>query len=327
MRKLDYVNGDGMKAMNQTTMDILICPVCKGPLLAKERGMKCSSSKCSATFPVIDGVPVLIDEKSSVFPIDEISRKGIDKDRHSRLKEFVSENLPVIGKNLMAEKSCKIFEQNVTKKKGISRVLVIGGKTIGAGLDTIIDNPRIEFIESDISFGPRTNLICDAHSLPFKEGSLDGVIIQAVLEHVADPYKVAEEIHRVLKKDGIVYADTPFMQQVHNGRYDFTRFTHLGHRRLFRRFDEISSGPSCGPGMALSWSAYHFFLSFFRTRVSRAIVQNLSRILLFWLKYFDPYLIKKPGSYDCASGYFFIGKKSNKALSDKDIIKLYRGLI
>jgi len=38
------------------------------------------------------------------------------------------------------------------------------------------------------------------------------------------------------------------MQQVHNERYDFTRFTYLGHRRLFSAFDEIDSGASCGPG-------------------------------------------------------------------------------
>ncbi|CAH2407660.1 hypothetical protein MES5069_620012 [Mesorhizobium escarrei] len=32
------------------------------------------------------------------------------------------------------------------------------------------------------------------------------------------------------------------MQQVHEGAYDFTRFTELGHRWLFRRFETISRG-------------------------------------------------------------------------------------
>ena len=53
-----------------------------------------------------------------------------------------------------------------------------------------------------------------------------------------------KEIYRVLKSDGIVYIETPFMQQVHGGKYDFTRFTYLGHRRLFARFQEIESGIS-----------------------------------------------------------------------------------
>ena len=52
----------------------------------------------------------------------------------------------------------------------------------------------------------------------------------------------------MLKDDGLVYAETPFLQQVHGGPYDFTRFTHLGHRRLFRKFIELESGATAGAG-------------------------------------------------------------------------------
>ncbi len=64
---------------------------------------------------------------------------------------------------------------------------------------------------------------------------------------------MAAEIHRVLRPGGIVYADTPFLQQVHEGAYDFTRFTDSGHRFLFRRFERIDSGSvaGCGHGAAL----------------------------------------------------------------------------
>ena len=64
--------------------------------------------------------------------------------------------------------------------------------------------------------------------MPFKE--IDLVIIQAVLEHVMYPNKVVSEIYRVLKNDGLIYSETPFMQQVHEGPYDFSRFTESGHR-------------------------------------------------------------------------------------------------
>ena len=93
-------------------------------------------------------------------------------------------------------------------------------------------------------------VICDAHDLPFKEKSFDAIICQAVLEHVADPYRCVEEMFRVLKPKKFIYVETPFMQQVHMAPYDFTRFTYLGHRRLFRRFKEIDSGIACGPGMS-----------------------------------------------------------------------------
>jgi len=52
----------------------------------------------------------------------------------------------------------------------------------------------------------------------------DAVWIQAVLEHVLDPVRVVAEIHRVLRPGGLVYSEIPFMQEVHEGAYDFTRF-------------------------------------------------------------------------------------------------------
>ena len=71
-----------------------------------------------------------------------------------------------------------------------------------------------------------------------------------MLEHVLEPELVVAEIHRVLMPDGLVYAGTPFMQQVHEGPYDFMRFTESGHRWLFRRFERLASGATGGPGAA-----------------------------------------------------------------------------
>src|SRR5690606_38382329 len=106
----------------------------------------------------------------------------------------------------------------------------------------------------DVYSSPEVDFIADGHEIPIRSGSVDAVIVQAVLEHVLDPQKVVDEIHRVLKPQGLVYAETPFMQQVHEGPYDFTRFTESGHRWLFRRFARIDSGALRGPGTALLWS-------------------------------------------------------------------------
>ena len=171
----------------------------------------------------------------------------------------------------------------------------------------------------------RTNLICDAHCLPFEDNSFDGVIIQAVLEHVVDPWRCVEEIYRVLKEDGLVYAETPFIQQVHGGRYDFTRFTHLGHRRLFRKFEEIDSGAVCdryGIGMVLQVLPFEFYFITFFEKTYR----NFSRLTSFYLPYLDYFLINNPGTLDAASAYYFLGRKSTCVLSDRDLINRYKGL-
>ncbi|MEZ5361501.1 MAG: class I SAM-dependent methyltransferase [Bryobacterales bacterium] len=66
-------------------------------------------------------------------------------------------------------------------------------------------------------------MLCDAQRIPFADATFDAVVAQAMLEHVADPVRAVGEIWRVLKP-GLVYSETPFLQQVHAGPYDFTRY-------------------------------------------------------------------------------------------------------
>jgi len=235
--------------------------------------------------------------------------------------------LPAVSCNAKAKTNYEKLAELLLKENENPRVLVVGGSIVGRGMQRILSVPFIECIESDVSFGPRTAIICDAHDIPFDSSSLDGVIVQAVLEHVVDPYRCVEEIHRVLKEEGLVYAETPFMQQVHGGKYDFSRFTHLGHRRLFRKFEEISSGAVAGPGTALAWSYQYFLLSFVKSKAGRAFVEGIVRLTSFWLKYFDYYIIDKPTTLDAASAYYFMGRKSNRVLSDRELVELYRGAV
>ena len=167
-------------------------------------------------------------------------------------------------------------------------------------------------------------MLCDAQQIPFEARTFDGVVAQAVLEHVADPERAVDEIWRVLKPGGLVYSETPFLQQVHAGAYDFTRYTHLGHRRLFRRFDELDSGAACGPGMALAWAWRGFLQSFFGDGLGRTAATVAAHFTGFWLVRLDAYLCRRPAAFDCASSYFFLGAKSDRTLRDRELVESYR---
>jgi SAM-dependent methyltransferase len=198
---------------------------------------------------------------------------------------------------------------------------------VGAGDRQVYIHEAGEIIYSDVDLGPITHLICDAHDIPFQAETFDVVITDSVLEHVADPARCVQEIHRVLRPRGLVYAVTPFMLQVHMGAHDFTRFTHLGHRRLFRWFDEVASGVACGPGMALAWAFERFVASFARGPRGYAMLRSLARPFIFYVKYFDRIIARRPGAYDNAAAHYFCGTKSEQPLSDRDLVKGYRGLI
>ncbi len=313
--------------LSASAQKFLRCPVCRAELERLGDQFRCIDVECATVFPIVEGVPVLINEKASIFSINDIVRQaGITGDsRQNMFRKIASTVIPSISKNIKSKQHYDRFSKLLLRRSNAPKVLILGGSILGQGMQSLLLYPSLELIETDVSFGPRTALVCDAHDIPFADESIEGVIIQAVLEHVVDPCLCVEEIHRVLKKQGLVYAETPFMQQVHSGRYDFTRFTHLGHRRLFRRFEELDSGAVCGPGMALAWSYHYFLLSFTRSRISKRLVGAFACLTAFYLKYCDYFLIDKSGALDAASSYYFIGQKSSKVLPDRDLIKLYRG--
>jgi SAM-dependent methyltransferase len=204
---------------------------------------------------------------------------------------------------------------------------VVGGGTLGAGMAPLLDHPAVDATETDVWLGPRTRLVCDGHDLPFADGTFDAVVCQAVLEHVLDPPRVVAEMHRVLRPDGLLYSEIPLMQQVHEGAYDFTRYTYLGQRRLFRCFDELAGGPVCGPAMALAWSVRYLAVTLAGSSArGRGVIAHLVPLATFWLPRLDRWLIGRPGAMDAASAIGFLGRRRDTPLGDDEIVASYRGL-
>ncbi|MGB1310996.1 MAG: class I SAM-dependent methyltransferase [Leucothrix sp.] len=200
------------------------------------------------------------------------------------------------------------------------RVLMVGGGTPGQSMEHFYEDPEIELVSFDIYASDTVQFVADAHNIPLPDDEFDAVIIQAVLEHVLDPQKVVSEIHRVLKPDGIVYAETPFLQHVHEGAYDFTRFTESGHRSLFNGFSLIKSGTTAGAGTQLQWSLEYFTRGVFRSR----LVGKIVKLGFFWLQYIDS-LIPETYNIDAASGVFFMGKKQQNIIEQERIVSHYGG--
>jgi SAM-dependent methyltransferase/uncharacterized protein YbaR (Trm112 family) len=309
--------------------DLLRCPVCRERLLEDDFGLRCVNDACGGRFPVVNGVPVLLNEKRSLFRIDEVAKgqafaSELRREGRQRLLRTL---IPTISRNIKARANLARFARLLLERPGEPRVLVIGGGTLGAGMNSLLSSPSIQLVETDVTLGGRAMLVVDGHDIPFADESFDGVIIQAVLEYLVEPGRCVDEIHRVLKPQGLVYAETPFMQQVHGGRLDFNRFTHLGHRRLFRKFTEIASGAVCGPGMALAWAWEYFLSSFAESRGLRRLLVAFACLTSFYLKYFDYVLVNKKGAYDAASAYYFLGRKSEHVLPDRELTELYGGML
>lgn len=277
-------------------------------------------SPSGARFPIVGGIPILLPSDSLFgWPQEPANRT-------SALKRLVRTFVPPVTVSIGSAERYERLVKLVTAATDSPRILVIGGGQAGRGIRPLIAAPGLCLVEADVYVGPRTNVVCDAHYLPFADDTFDAVVAQAVLEHVTDPDLVVAEAVRVLKSGGLVYAETPFIQQVHEGAYDFTRFTMSGHRRLFRRFDEIDAGVLSGPATALAWSCRYFLRSLPRRSYrARTFLDLFARVTLCWLPHLDRVLIHRPGAEDGACATYFLGTLRAAPVSDEAIVARYNG--
>jgi SAM-dependent methyltransferase/uncharacterized protein YbaR (Trm112 family) len=304
------------------------CPSCHSAALVAET-VQLSCPGCSRAYPVVGEVPILINDNNSVFAIADYVKSesytgasyGSDSETASGLRRLYrkfAHSLSEFGIKPAHMNSEEAMAQVCQMAVSRQRILVIGAGDMRY--------PDIaDFVYSDVAITKGVTLIADAHDLPFASASFDMVLSIAVLEHVASPPRVTEEIWRVLKPQGYVYAATPFLQPVHMGAYDFTRFTHLGHRRLFRQFSEVSSGLALGPAAVLAWSLRSLLSSFSANKTYRRIANLAGLVITFPLKYLDYLTRRNAAAIDGAGGVYFFGRKQETTISDRDLIKLYRG--
>ena len=309
----------------QTCLPALRCPRHRVKLVSKGEDRlvpDCADAAGALEYSIIDGLPVLVDFENSILDKDATLKSGSKSTIERReyrgvfrgIKRMLSPKKGTTRDNVSA------LTQELKKRVAPVRMLVIGGGSVGQGMEPFYADPDIQIYAFDIYGSPNVQFVADAHQIPMPEEFFDVVVIQAVLEHVLQPADVVDEIWRVLKDDGLVYAETPFMQQVHEGAYDFTRFTESGHRYLFRRFEVIRSGASGGPGIQFMWSIDYLVRSLFRSRTAGKV----AKFVVSWAQYLDA-LVPPDYAIDAASGVFFLGRKAQTTVRPFSMVGYYRG--
>src|SRR3989344_1390921 len=70
-------------------------------------------------------------------------------------------------------------------------------------------------------------VVGDIHAIPLADASVDSIICHCVLEHVKDPIRAVNELHRILRPGGILFGRVPSIYRYHarKGHYpDYWRF-------------------------------------------------------------------------------------------------------
>jgi SAM-dependent methyltransferase/uncharacterized protein YbaR (Trm112 family) len=305
-----------------------VCPRDRGHLTLSDQALVCTS--CGSSSPIVrGGIPVFIVEESSVFTQSEYlagdsyqgAAYGTKTDPTLGVRRLARRTGHYLGEIGSSIKHFGVTDaiRHVMIVKPNPQVLVLGS----GGTDYSTTGCKV--IHTDVAFGERVEAIVDSHDLPFASGSFDLVIAVAVLEHVADPQRCVAEAHRVLAPDGFVYAATPFLQPVHMGAHDFTRFTPLGHRRLFRCFDTISWGLAMGPGTTFAYALSSLLESMSRRRQFRRVGKLLGLLAAVPMRKLDRPLSRAPSSWDAAAATYYFGSRRQTPVPDREIIMQYVG--
>jgi len=238
----------------------------------------------------------------------EIDLAAKSKDGKQMISEFNREELfckaydvgkKIVSSDLNISDALKIKKLDLLKKEMILEV--------GAGNRRLAE----KVVNMDIVLFENTDVVGDAHNLPFVDDSFDVVWIEMVLEHVRDPQRVVGEIRRVLKPGGYVYSMTPFIMPFHGYPGDYQRYTLSGLDELFKLFSKESSGVYKGPSVALVnyVSDYFTLFSFSGNRLIFALIKAFFLCLLFPVKYLDRILVKNSASHKLSNALFYLGRK------------------
>jgi SAM-dependent methyltransferase len=112
-------------------------------------------------------------------------------------------------------------------------------------------------VEVEYAIFRHTDIVGDAHQLPFDDDTFEAVVVMNAFEHYRDPAKVATELHRILKPGGRVLIHTAFIQPLHERPWHFFNCTRYGLEEWFKAFETevLRVSDNFSPGHSVAWLA------------------------------------------------------------------------
>ncbi len=133
------------------------------------------------------------------------------------------------------------FARDVAESFPIASPLVEIGARAAEGQEEVADVRRIfgaeVHIGCDIRPGPGVDRIEDVHHLGFPDASAGTVVALETLEHVADPIRAVQEMHRILRPGGVLAISSLMFFPIHEHPADYWRFTPQGFELLLEPFE------------------------------------------------------------------------------------------
>jgi glycosyltransferase involved in cell wall biosynthesis/uncharacterized protein YbaR (Trm112 family) len=289
-RKLPVARGTLIQPNQRTRLDdllpILRCPVSKHKLSYNETRSALVSHDGLHNYPILEGRPVLVPVQMTpeVHP-----------------KDHISNDLP-------------------------EEALAIIRETKGWVLNLSAGGSREKFehvVEMEYSIFRHTDIVGDAHALPFDDASFEAIVVMNAFEHYREPTKVVAELLRILKPTGRIHIRTAFLQPLHERPWHFYPCTRHGLEELVKDFqvEVLHVSENFCPSHSLAWIAWELEVAL-RTDVSpesaeRFRAARLGTLVDLWADpgkrdsalWTDFFRISQHKQEITAAGFEFIGRR------------------
>jgi SAM-dependent methyltransferase len=230
-------------------LPILRCPE-TGQRLRKGQGEYLSTENGGRTWPVVAGRPVFLPATAElvVYPETHLSN--------------------AVGADVV-----RVIEE----AQGLVLQLSAGGTA----------RRFSNVIECEYAIFRHTDVVGDAHNLPFLENVFAAVISLNAFEHYREPVRAMSEIRRVLQPGGKLFLHTAFLQPLHEAPHHYFNCTKFGLKQWLRDFDIERIGVSWNfnPIFALAWlisELDHGFAALSPELVERFRNIPLTDLATFW---------------------------------------------
>lgn len=208
----------------RSRLDVLL-PILRCPTTGQKLGFDAAREMLASadgrkTWPIVQGRPVLSDTEAlpQILPPDHLSNEMPDE------------------------------------------ALAIVRSTSGLVLNLSGGGSREKFdhvVEVEFAVFRHTDVIADAHRLPFDDETFEAAIVMNAFEHYREPRKVAAELYRVLKPGARLHIRTAFMQPLHERPWHFYNCTRHGLEEWFKNFDTelLHVSENFCPNHSIAWLA------------------------------------------------------------------------
>jgi SAM-dependent methyltransferase len=102
--------------------------------------------------------------------------------------------------------------------------------------------PQQEYVGTDMREGPGVDKLLNLHNIDLPSESVGAVLCFETLEHVEYPHRALEQIHRILKPDGIAIISSAMNYPIHDSPCDYWRFTPEAFKSILNPFADSFVG-------------------------------------------------------------------------------------